>query len=52
MDVYSLNGNKEHMKESKGNLNTIKSIYIAKKILSHLIIKRKLELIKYNKKLS
>ena len=38
------------MKKIKGNLNTIKSIYIAKKILSHLIIKKKLEMIKYNKK--
>ena len=52
MDDYSLNDNKKHMKESKGNLNMIKSIYIAKKILSHLIIKKKLELIKYNKKFS
>ena len=49
MDVYSLNDNKDHM---KGNLNMIKSIYITKKIFSYLIINKKLELIKYNKKLS
>ena len=51
-DENLLKDTKEQKKEYYGNINLIKSIYIVKRILSHLEIEKKFEFIKYNKKFS